>query len=172
MSYIDQLLLCAYTTFISTPIGKAEKMSSQRIWESVWCGFLNCTTYYLVLLPLCFGIKIPMIPWMMDYALGLSNITTKRTMAYWTGLYSIMLIELGTSHRLSRCTSIPSSLHDTTSWDAHIFGSGAPEEWLILLADIFMALCLGMPPASLNPSVLAVRLVQQVGLPHEKGEPS
>ena len=112
-----------------------------------------------------------MIPWMMDYALGLSNITTKRTMAYWTGLYSIMLIELGTSHRLSRCTSIPSSLHDTTSWDAHIFGSGAPEEWLILLADIFMALCLGMPPVSLNPSVLAVSWYNKWGFHTRKVNP-
>ena len=109
----------------------------------------------------------------MDYALGLSNIITKHTMAYWTGLFYH-------AHR-NRIGHIPivyqdahwfhHHLHDTTSWDAHIFGSGAPEEWLILLADIFLALCLGMPPASLNPSVLAVSWYNKWGFHTRKANP-
>ena len=39
---------------------------------------------------------------------------------------------------------------------AHIFGSGAPEEWFILAADIFVVRFLRIYPASLSPSILAV----------------
>ena len=42
---------------------------------------------------------------------------------------------------------------------------------LILLVDIFMALCLGMPCIT-EPICPCCKLVQQVGLPHEKGESS
>ena len=71
---IDQII-CVITLFY-TPAGKSEKMPARRIWQSVWYGFLNCKTYYLVLLPLCYGTKITIIPWLVDYFFGLSNLIT------------------------------------------------------------------------------------------------
>lgn len=150
----DQLL-CAITVF-RNPAGEVEQMPARRIWQSVWYGFLNCKTYYLVLLPTVYGTKIAVLPWLVDYFLGLSNIVTKRTMVYWEVLFykvhriGHIPIVYGDAHRFHH------HLHDATSFDAHIFGSGAPEEWLILVADILTPRLLGIPPASLGPSVLAV----------------
>lgn len=53
--------------------------------------------------------------------------------------------------------------HFTSDCSAHIFGSGAPEEWLILATDIFMARFMGIFPAQLSPSVLAVSLYNKWG---------
>ena len=82
---IDQLL-CVYTLF-RTPIGPVEKMPVKRIWQSVWYGFLNCKTYYLVLLPITYGTKIALIPWILDCCLGLSKLISNATTAYWSVLF-------------------------------------------------------------------------------------
>lgn len=53
--------------------------------------------------------------------------------------------------RMNSCSNITYML-----FSAHIFGSGAPEEWLILASDIVMVRFLRICPASLGPSVLPV----------------
>ena len=82
---VDQLL-CACTLFW-TPMGPVEKMPTSRIWQSVWYGFLNCKTYYLVLFPLVYDTKIALIPWMVDWMFGFSNLITTWTMVYWNVLF-------------------------------------------------------------------------------------
>uniref|UniRef100_A0A7R9W3T3 Fatty acid hydroxylase domain-containing protein n=1 Tax=Pseudictyota dubia TaxID=2749911 RepID=A0A7R9W3T3_9STRA len=166
---LDQLL-CVYTLF-KTPVGPVEKLPAKRIWQSVWYGFLNCKTYYLILLPLSYGTKIAIIPWLVDYFLGLSNLITKRTMTYWTVLFyhahrvGHIPIVYPDAHRFHH------HLHDSTSFDAHIFGSGAPEEWLILVSDICIARFLKIMPASLGPSVLAVSWYNKWGFHARKANP-
>ena len=168
---VDQLL-CVYTLF-RTPIGLAvEKMPTGRIWQSVWYGFLNCKTYYLILLPITYGTKIAIIPWTLDYCLGLSSLITKRTTAYWSPLFyhahkiGHIPIVYPDAHRFHH------HLHDATSFDAHIFASGAPEEWLILLTDIVLAHYLKVCPASLGPSVLAISWYNKWGFHSRKANPN
>eukprot|EP00986_Skeletonema_menzelii_P007955 scaffold3194_cov182-Skeletonema_menzelii.AAC.1 len=167
---LDQLL-CVYTLFRS-PIGPVEKMPMKRIWQSVWYGFLNCKTYYLILLPIIYGTKIAIIPWILDYCVGLSSVITNRTTGFWSPLFYH-------AHRIGHIPIVyPDAhrfhhhLHDATSFDAHIFGSGAPEEWLILLTDIFLAHFLKVCPASLGPSVLAVSWYNKWGFHSRKANPS
>lgn len=152
---IDQLL-CFVTLFWSPTGAKPEAKSIGRIWQSIWYGFLNCKTYYLVLLPLCFGLKIPIAACFIDYMLGISSSITERTRRYWGVLFYH-------AHKMGHLPLVyPDAhkfhhyLHDCTSFDAHIFGSGAPEEWLMLLADVLLVKSLGIPPAALSPSVLVV----------------
>ncbi len=167
---IDQLL-CFYTLFRS-PAGPVEKMPTERVWQSVWYGFLNCKTYYLILLPISYGTKIAIIPWILDYFLGLSDVIKTKTMGYWSPLFyhahkiGHIPIIYPDAHRFHH------HLHDATSFDAHIFGSGAPEEWLILLTDIVLAHYLKVCPASLGPSVLAVSWYNKWGLHSRKANPT
>ena len=112
---IDQLL-CAFTLFW-TPVGRVEKMSPSRIWQSIWYGFLNCKTYYLILLPVAYGSKIAIIPWIVDYAFGISNLITNRTMAYWNVMFYL-------AHRIGHLPLVYADahrfhhhLHDSTSFE-------------------------------------------------------
>eukprot|EP00449_Zooxanthella_nutricula_P064479 CAMPEP_0198566726 /NCGR_PEP_ID=MMETSP1462-20131121/103717_1 /TAXON_ID=1333877 /ORGANISM="Brandtodinium nutriculum, Strain RCC3387" /LENGTH=227 /DNA_ID=CAMNT_0044297763 /DNA_START=339 /DNA_END=1022 /DNA_ORIENTATION=+ len=128
---------------------------------SVTYGFLNCKTYYLVLLPLAFGLEVPVIPWALDASFGLSSRISNYFARYWEVLFYHI-------HRMGHVRQVYSDahkfhhhLHDCTAFDAHIFGSGAPEEWLILMADIMLAACLGCVPASLSGHVLSVSWINK-----------
>ena len=45
-------------------------------------------------------------------------------------------------------------LHGSTAFDAHIYGSGMPEEWGLLVIDTVMSVSCGMLPAALNQHIL------------------
>lgn len=163
--------ICAACLY-KTPKGKTVPLPAGRIWQSVWYGFLNCKSYYLVLLPLCFGFEIPIVPWLLDFTLGISGTITKYTMRYWQVLFyhahkmgHIPLV-YPDAHRFHH------HLHDCTAFDAHIFGSGAPEEWLILVADVIMTMFFGIAPASLSPSVLGVSWYNKWGFHTRAQEPA
>lgn len=47
-------------------------------------------------------------------------------------------------------------LPDSNAFDAHLYGSGAPEEWHCMMLEALPALYCGIPPASLSPYVLYV----------------
>ena len=48
-------------------------------------------------------------------------------------------------------------LHDSTAFDAHIFGSGAPEEWLMIIIEYLMAISIcGNVTPSMNYFVLNI----------------
>jgi len=151
---VDQSL-CLICLF-RTPKGKTAPMSTSRIMASVTYGFLNCKTYYLVLLPLIFGLEIPVFPWLLDASLGLSSKIHDFNKRYWEALFY-------NAHRMAHIKKVyPDAhkfhhhLHDCTAFDAHIFGSGAPEEWFILMCDLTLALCFGCAPASLSYHVLQI----------------
>jgi hypothetical protein len=45
-------------------------------------------------------------------------------------------------------------LHDTTAFDAHVYGFGLPEESVWLLLEVVMLLCFKLPPYTLNITTL------------------
>lgn len=151
---VDQLL-CALCLFW-TPGGRTQSLPWRRILESVVYGFLNCKTYWLVLLPLCFDLQIPLLAWCLDATLGLSSKISSRTQHYWEVLFYHVHRMAHLRHVYQDAHKFHHYLHDCTAFDAHIFGSGAPEEWLILMCDILLALGLGVTPASLSYHVLSV----------------
>jgi hypothetical protein len=149
---LDQLS-CAACLF-RTPKGKTAAMPIRRVMASVLYGFLNCKTYWLVLLPLCLGLEVPLAAWAVDAALGLSNKVNSRLRRYYQVLFYHMHRIEHLGHVYSDAHKFHHYLHDTTAFDAHIFGSGAPEEWLILMTDVVLALGFGVVPASLSYDVL------------------
>eukprot|EP00931_Biecheleriopsis_adriatica_P005812 TRINITY_DN10729_c0_g1_i1.p1 TRINITY_DN10729_c0_g1~~TRINITY_DN10729_c0_g1_i1.p1 ORF type:complete len:451 (-),score=73.74 TRINITY_DN10729_c0_g1_i1:326-1678(-) len=163
----DQLL-CLVCLF-RTPKGKTASMPTSRIMASVTYGFLNCKTYYLMLLPLIFGLEIPVFAWLLDAALGLSSNIHNIIKRFWEVLFY-------NAHRMAHIKEVyPDAhkfhhyLHDCTAFDAHIFGSGAPEEWLILMCDLALALCFGCAPASLSYHVLQMSWYNKWGF-HTRSE--
>eukprot|EP00928_Gymnodinium_smaydae_P082529 TRINITY_DN65869_c0_g1_i1.p1 TRINITY_DN65869_c0_g1~~TRINITY_DN65869_c0_g1_i1.p1 ORF type:complete len:418 (+),score=27.54 TRINITY_DN65869_c0_g1_i1:29-1255(+) len=151
---VDQMLCVA--CLFKTPKGKSKPMAMSRIFQSVWYGFLNCKTYFLVLFLLSFGLEVPILVWLLDAALGLSSRLSGINGRFWPVLFYHV-------HRMGHVTHVyPDAhkfhhhLHDSTAFDAHIFGSGAPEEWLILMFDLYLVLGLGYLPASLSYHVLQV----------------
>ena len=168
-----------------TPKGTPKPVPTRRVLASMAYGFLNCKTYYLVLLPACFGLELELLPWLIDASLGLSARVSGHLERYWqVHFYHI--------HRMGHITNVYNDahkfhhyLHDCTPFDAHIFGSGgapppsapspppsppppasdgtaprtlppAPEEWLILMSDLALGLGFGLQPASLSGHVLGV----------------
>ena len=168
-----------------TPKGTPKPVPTRRVLASMAYGFLNCKTYYLVLLPACFGLELELLPWLLDASLGLSARVSGHLERYWqVHFYHI--------HRMGHITNVYNDahkfhhyLHDCTPFDAHIFGSGgapppsapsppssppppasdgtaprtlppAPEEWLILMSDLALGLGFGLQPASLSGHVLGV----------------
>jgi hypothetical protein len=60
-------------------------------------------------------------------------------------------------HRLAHLPAVYSHAHkfhhhlpDACAFDAHIYGSGAPEEYFLLLTETIVAACLGCCPPSLS----------------------
>ena len=149
---IDQLL-CALALFWCSK-GTVQRPTQSRIIQSIWYGFLNCKTYYLVLLPLCFGINFSILPVLLDTLFGLSSTISQHAMKYVNCLfYNVHRLGhlpnvYGDSHRFHHY------LHDATAFDAHIFGSGATEEWLLLVTDALLVLVLGILPGCFNPNLL------------------
>jgi len=145
---VDQLL-CFIFLFI-TPRGKIKLFSLERIIQSIIFGFLNTKTYHLIILLLSRGVEITIIVWIIDALLGISAIISTQTQKYWGLLFYHQ-------HRAAHLPEVYFDahkfhhfLHDTTAFDAHIYGNGAPEEWFMLNMEVIPAFFFGCIPPSLT----------------------
>uniref|UniRef100_A0A0G4H8F7 Fatty acid hydroxylase domain-containing protein n=1 Tax=Chromera velia CCMP2878 TaxID=1169474 RepID=A0A0G4H8F7_9ALVE len=144
--------------------GKPRRVSVRRTLESVGYGFLNCKTYFLVLLPLlCGRVRVNLLVWCLDAVLGISWSAYTRLMGFWNIIYY-------PEHRMGHLRYVyPDAhkfhhiLHDATPFDAHAFGSGAPEEWLLLWVEVAVALCLSVPPPCLSWGLMKISWQNKAG---------
>ena len=127
-----------------------------QIMKSFFFGFLNCKTYYLVLFPLLFNFKISLIPIFIDGIFGLSSQLSTIISKYFLH-WSLLFYN---QHRLGHLNYIYQDahkmhhyLHGSTAFDAHIYGSGMPEEWGILMMEIIGFYKFGIIPSSLSSNV-------------------
>lgn len=144
---IDQLA-CAICLFW-LPEGEPAPMAWSRVLRSVGYGFLNCKSYYLVLLPLAAGVRLPLAALALDWALGISQKVADRVMRHWEVFFYHV-------HRLGHLRATYADAHkfhhhlpDSCAFDGHMFGSGAPEEWLLLMTDLALTSC-GLMPGCLG----------------------
>ena len=158
---LDQTI-CALCLW-KTPKGKTAPISTWRIVQSVVYGFLNCKTFFLVLLPLCFGVKINIAAWMVDAFFGLSARISARCARHWQVLFYQVHRMGHLKHVYQDAHRFHHYLHDSTAFDAHIFGSGAPEEWLILMVDVLLGGYFGVVPGCLSYHVLGISLFNKWG---------
>lgn len=159
----DQIACIA--CYFETPVGRSKPFGT-KLWIHIIWGFFNCKTYSLILLFLLRGYKINLTLWLIDYCFGLTNklaILLSRHVSHWAILFYHQ-------HRMAHIPRVYEQahkfhhyLHDTTSFDAHIYGSGAPEEWLCLFVEIVFCLLFGILPVSLSSQALMLSWSNKIG---------
>lgn len=163
---LDQLM--CYLLCYETPKGRTVPMDRKTLATHFVYGFLNCKTYSVILLLLLWAqnFNIRIVIWLLDASLGL---TTKIA-----GLLGRLTMDWATiyyhQHRIAHLPMIYEQshkfhhyLHDTTPFDAHIYGAGAPEEWFALVLEAGMALRFGQLPAILNYSIMMQSISSKIG---------
>jgi hypothetical protein len=97
--------------------------------------------------------RINVVVWIIDAVAHLSSKFaakfSEKTL-HWAALFYHQ-------HRLAHMPAVYQQAHkfhhllpDAFAFDAHIYGSGAPEEYFLLLTETFVAACLGCCPPSLS----------------------
>ena len=166
---VDFLVCLVMTTFwIGTAQGRpAATTSKSRILKSVVYGFLNCKTYFLILLLHCrgYGLKIHGMVWLVDMLLGLSRRSAHFVSTRFSTCPGLLFYM---QHRLAHLPGVYLQahkahhfLHDATAFDAHIYGSGAPEEFFTLAFESLTGCLLGYCPPSLTYNVLSASLANK-----------
>lgn len=168
---IDQLL-CLICCFY-TPGHKSVRFSFSKFLTHFAYGNLNCKTFYLLmwLTLMRHNFHINVLVWFIDFSLGLTPRVARwvsRLCLHWSPLFYHM-------HRIAHMPEVYEHAHKfhhflqgTNAFDAHIYGSGMPEEWLGLAVEIGFALWFGLTPLSLNHHSLWLSWTNKVG--HTKGE--
>mmetsp|Transcript_4123 Transcript_4123/g.12916 ORF Transcript_4123/g.12916 Transcript_4123/m.12916 type:complete len:444 (-) Transcript_4123:89-1420(-) len=163
--------LCVWLTQ-KTPTGPAEAVPPSTLFKHCWYGFLNCKTYELLIL-LCaraFGCRVDLAVWLLDARFGLSA----RAAAFLEGRCGTWAFLFYTQHRMGHLPKVYDSAHkfhhtfrDSTAFDAHIYGSGMPEELFCIFAEVLGA-GLGLCPMSLGPNGLKQSWANKLGHTRKK----
>jgi hypothetical protein len=138
----------------------SEKFQFQRLLKHIVYGTFNTKTYFLIVFACIFNHKIDVSTYILT---GLATLCISRT-----GIKSILWGKLGlpcfpvlfyVEHRIGHCPVVylhahkmHHFLHDTTSFDAHIYGSGMNEEFFWILVEIIP--CLLFPNIFIFPYFL------------------
>ena len=162
---VDQLI-CLYILFDIPGRGKAVSFSTNRVLASVFYSFLNAKSFYLVLLPHIIGLKIDVTVWLIDALFGVTqriNELVSLSSFHWAVLFYHQ-------HRMGHIPFVYDHahkfhhyLHDSTSFDAHIYGSGAPEEYFILVMELVLGCFFRWTPVSLTYHVLNLSFANKIG---------
>lgn len=158
---LDQLI-CALLLF-RTLKGPSAPWPRPLIAHIVY-GFLNSKTYFVVvLLHLRGNLSMQFNEWILNLLLaGLFFAVCQKLYPY-NGVFYLQ-------HRMCHLPVVYEQahkfhhfLHDTTGFDAHFFGSGAPEEWLALTVELLAWHFFGLQPISLSGFMIIVNLFNKHG---------
>ena len=135
-----------------------------RGWElerHMFFGWLNTKSYYLVLFLLIVrtGTTIDAGVLLLDGIPYLSLTPAfarwfSRGTLHWAALFYHQHRVAHVPHVYCEAHRMHHRLHSTTAFDAHVYGSGLPEEWALLLTEAAFALYLGAPPFTFNAAVI------------------
>jgi hypothetical protein len=149
---IADQLVCALCLFWN-PNGTPVKLPWSRIAKSIAYGLVDGKCGPMIVMSLTQGIRLDLGVMLLDYWFGI----TARVCALVgrSGLNWVTLFY--PEHRLSHLPVVYQhahkfhhSLNGTTAFDAHLYGTGLPEEFCCLLFEFAIASCLGIPPPMLN----------------------
>lgn len=162
--FVTDQAACAYCHWCTPTVAFTRAKTAKHV---AW-GFLNCKTFYLVLLVHLWsaGASYSLLAWAADWALGLTPRLANAFSAlfmHWTALFY-------TAHRMAHLPKVYDHAHKlhhyitgTTAFDAHIYGNGMPEEFCMLLLELCAALRFGLLPASLNRWILYLSWTNKQG---------
>mmetsp|Transcript_25561 Transcript_25561/g.51018 ORF Transcript_25561/g.51018 Transcript_25561/m.51018 type:complete len:429 (+) Transcript_25561:169-1455(+) len=150
----DFLLNCIIYSTSSEPFG------SKRFLKHVVYGTLNTKTYFLIVFASLSGLQVDLttvvLTGIINYYLAKSGGRARILRSFGLPSFPVLFY---CEHRLGHCPGVyPHAhkqhhyLHDTTAFDAHIYGSGMNEEYFWLLAEIVP--CLLAPSRTLFPYFL------------------
>jgi hypothetical protein len=165
--FVLDFLLCSWCHW--SPSTRPDPL--KKTLTHIVIGFFNCKTYYVVL----FGLlvcsnnseyRLRLFPWILDWAFGLtprfSTLISCNGM-HWSEIFYHQ-------HRMAHLPKVYEDahklhhhLHGSTSFDAHIYGNGLPEEMFLLCIDVVATCIFGLTPASLNHHILWHSWTNKVG---------
>lgn len=164
--FLVDFLVCSVFSFY-TPLGKTKQFKPARLAQSIIYGFLNTKTYYLILLFLLRGAKIPILLWLID---AIFKVSEKLTFLMHQILKINWPMVFYHQHRVAHFPYVYSDAHkfhhflqDSSPFDAHLYGSGAPEEWHSLMFELLPCFFLGLFPPSLSFFALKNSLLNKIG---------
>jgi hypothetical protein len=177
---VDQL--SCLVLFFWTPVGPPARVPLGRALQSVGYGFINCKTYWLVLLLSLRGMPIDLL------ALGIHALIPFHLIMRSAKLLTSVLPP-GTRHwtfpsamfyHYHRMVHLPGAyvqahrhhhyLLDSTAFDADMHGSGMPEEWFKLMTEISVCLLTSLMPWSFTRQTLMQSLKNRLGHTRIEGE--
>lgn len=161
---VDQLC-CAYCHLFTR---QSIPQGSKKLLVHVLWGFFNCKTVYIVLFLHIWraDVTFSFVPLLLDLAFDLTrkaDVLLSRLTSSWANMFyhahrmGHLPTVYGHAHKLHHY------LHGSTSFDAHVYGNGMPEEWCYLWIEILGACLFGVPPATINPRVLYLSWTNKVG---------
>lgn len=169
---VDQYLCFRLTT--KTPMGAAAKIPPAKLFNHFWFGFLNCKTYEILILVCAWswGCRINLLVWGLDAYFGLTMRAcefAENNLGTWGFLFY-------TQHRMGHLPKVYDSAHkfhhtfrDSTAFDAHIYGSGMPEELVCIYVEV-LGSAFGLCPMSLGHNGLSQSWANKLG--HTRKEDS
>jgi hypothetical protein len=179
---VDQLI-CLSLLF-RTPIGRPQRVPWRRTLQSVGYGFINCKTYWLILLILLmrYGVRVDLLAlgihalipyaWIMRGARAIKPILPPNT-THWTFPGAMF-------YHYHRMVHLPGPyvhahrphhyLLDSTPFDADMYGSGMPEEWCKLMTELAVCLSTGLMPWSFTWPTIKESLGNRIGHTRLEGE--
>eukprot|EP00301_Raphidiophrys_heterophryoidea_P006745 c12696_g1_i1.p1 GENE.c12696_g1_i1~~c12696_g1_i1.p1 ORF type:complete len:495 (-),score=87.80 c12696_g1_i1:400-1824(-) len=162
------LLLSLQCTF-STALGKSVWFGWQKTLTHFFFGLLNAKSYTLIILLLIRGQTFNLTPWIIDAALGISPRLTRFITSNLTMHWAILFYN---QHRMAHLPRVYEHAHkfhhylcDTNAFDAHLYGSGMPEEFICMWTEIFLGVTSGIHwlPTTLSYHTLLISFSNKVG---------
>jgi len=163
---VDQLL-CALVAF--TPMFcKPRWMGWRRAAWSIGYGFVNSKSQNLAMLLLFekFGVRLNLTAFLIDWGFSLTSRLAdviSGSTVHWAPAFYLQ-------HRMAHLPRVYEHahkmhhyLHDTTAFDAHIYGSGFPEEWFHLVVETAATVLFGIFPMSLSSHLLNLSWANKIG---------
>lgn len=164
---LDQAV-CAYATFFDTGSGKPAPVPSKKLLLHILYGFINTKSYTFIILVHMYHAEcqIPLLVWLLDAVLGISPFLARcasEKFLHWAALFYHQ-------HRIAHIPCVYEHAHkmhhflyDSTAFDAHIYGSGAPEEWFMLMLEVLGAVWGGICPVTFGFNVMWISWTNKVG---------
>jgi hypothetical protein len=165
--FAADLALCVRCLW-RTPLGASQPPARGGAVLHVAYGLLNSKTYPAVLLlaARAAGFRFNAAFLLADALLGVTpalNATAQRLGQHWAPLFyhqhrvAHLPVAYDDAHKFHH------HLHDTNAFAAHLYGSGAPEEYVLLAIEVAGCVLLGVPPPTLNYYVLQQSWSNKIG---------
>ena len=131
----------------------SDAFGTRRLLKHIGYGTFNTKTYFLVVFGCLFGLHINLVVYALTGLLTLVVVRSGFKPKLWNALgLPCFPVLFYTEHRLGHCPVVYQHahkmhhyLHDTTPFDAHIYGSGMNEEFFWILAEILPCLVCPSP---------------------------